>query len=498
MANARKSVFDQAGSYYLRQNYFAYNLRREEVEDLDARKNISDRAKWTWVRLKFVLLKSEEPGWLVENGDPMSIQSLATILRRYQPKALQKDVDELVQNGILKIHDGFLCDPHMVAEEAERRRNAARSEKSLAVFTGNSEESLAKQPKQTSGRPDVSNPQNGSGKGSSGDSFLEQTSGNSNSSRISTTIRSTETTSSSSSSSSSKDVQAAGQEDRREIDTPTTTARDSCGSPDGVASSPAYYWIEKVKADFSHLLNLEALVEKWLRMTSENPKWKLTEDKLRLFLRQEKRSAANSAATAAPEKPKTAEEYKARYDKDLRAMLGLYSRDDDTLDRDVNLTIQKICGCKRDMAEKIFGECAAHEIFVFYTHDQFETSEGNNVGWIGADACAKDECGIMRQLGSKWLVPGAYAALAEKRKREAEEKARREAEWKAKVEKSQAEYKAKQEAEERDRKAKQEARKRAQDEWERSQRERDLVMAREGDKLVDLPHVASAEQAYAL
>jgi hypothetical protein len=192
MANHRKSVFEQAGSYYLRQNYFAYNLRREEVEDLDARKNISDRAKWTWVRLKFVLLKSEEPGWLVENGEPMSMESLAVALRRLQPKAVKKDVEELIQNGILKVHDGFTCDPHMIAEEAEKRRKAGKSGESLADLPEDSPESLAKQPKQTPAGADVSNLPSSSGKGSAGDPVSKQTSANS--SRISSTIRSTETT----------------------------------------------------------------------------------------------------------------------------------------------------------------------------------------------------------------------------------------------------------------------------------------------------------------
>ena len=282
MANPRKSIFDQAGSYYLRQNYFAYNLRREEVEDLDARKNISDRAKWTWVRLKFVLLKCEEPGWLVENGEPMTIQSLATILRRRQPDTLRKDLEELLQNGILKLHDGFICDPRIVAEEADRRRKAGKSAETSDDFLEDSSETSGKHQKQTSAGADVSNPPNGSGEGSSGDPVSKQTSANSNSTTNSTTKRSTM---SSSTVVNSTDTRKDSAPDARE----SSVTRTTDNSPDFGAFSEsrrhaADYWItEELREMFGHL-DLQAEVTRWLEKSANTPGWKLTAEKLRKFL----------------------------------------------------------------------------------------------------------------------------------------------------------------------------------------------------------------------
>jgi hypothetical protein len=189
----RKSIFDQAASYYTRQNYFAYNLRQQEVEDLDARKNITDRAKWTWARLKFIFLKSEQPGWLVKNGKPMSTQALANVLRRRQPDTLQNDLDQLLDSGILKVHKGFICDPGVIADEEERKRlgkHRGNTEEPCRDF----EETPRKHQNSLSGHTDVSNSRNSSNKGTAGDRVSNQMSGNSNSMSSRTTTRRTTAT----------------------------------------------------------------------------------------------------------------------------------------------------------------------------------------------------------------------------------------------------------------------------------------------------------------
>jgi hypothetical protein len=141
--NPPKGVFDLAPSTLERKQFWYVNLRTEEIEDLDARKDISIQAKWTWLRLKAVFLKSEQPGILVENDRPMTMEALAIHLRRRKSSipVLEREITELLENRVLRTHAGFIYDLATLADAVELFRKKTR--KSLGSF----EEVLQRFPK---------------------------------------------------------------------------------------------------------------------------------------------------------------------------------------------------------------------------------------------------------------------------------------------------------------------------------------------------------------
>jgi hypothetical protein len=142
--------------------------------------------------------------------------------------------------------------------------------------------------------------------------------------------------------------------------------------------------------------------------------------------------------------PKTCEEYVERFGKQLRGMKGLFDRDDARLDVLVKNWIESTTNCSGRIAQEIFTNCAGADVFQLYTHDDFESEADkgnwdlNITGWCGADACAEDERGILRVLGSKWLEAGAYAR-AEAARKENERLQREEARRRDEEEAAQAE-----------------------------------------------------------
>jgi hypothetical protein len=190
--NPPKNIFDLAPSTFARKNFWFVKLRKDEIEDLDARKDISVEAKWTWVRLKSIFKQSEQPGWLIENGEPMAMQSLAQKLRRRRVDALEREINELLRGGIIKKHDGFIYDPGTLSDELEAEREAERKEK--ASKSGVKEElNCSKTGVQLSAYGDSSNAQVVDNQQSRNSATKVQLSGSS-SIRSSTTKRSTTTT----------------------------------------------------------------------------------------------------------------------------------------------------------------------------------------------------------------------------------------------------------------------------------------------------------------
>jgi hypothetical protein len=126
--NPRKPIFDLAPTTLDRKQRWYINARTEEIEDLDARKTISLEAKWTWIRLKGVLAKSEQPGILIENGEPMSSEALAVELRRRPSsvRKLEREIQELLNDRVLRKHKGFIYDYTTLSDEWSRYQKKRR------------------------------------------------------------------------------------------------------------------------------------------------------------------------------------------------------------------------------------------------------------------------------------------------------------------------------------------------------------------------------------
>jgi hypothetical protein len=61
---------------------------------------ISLNAKLTWVDLQSILSQSEQPGYLIENGEPITMKSLALRTGR-KPQIVEREIEELIEIGIL-------------------------------------------------------------------------------------------------------------------------------------------------------------------------------------------------------------------------------------------------------------------------------------------------------------------------------------------------------------------------------------------------------------
>jgi hypothetical protein len=127
--NPKKSIFDLAASTLERNGYWYFKTATAEVEDLDSRRDVSLAAKWTWIRLKCVFVKSEQYGVLMEDGEPMTIESLAVTLRRRRVDTLKKEIDELLRAKVLKMLDGYIVDPVLVGREKNRLQKLEREQK---------------------------------------------------------------------------------------------------------------------------------------------------------------------------------------------------------------------------------------------------------------------------------------------------------------------------------------------------------------------------------
>jgi hypothetical protein len=180
--NHYKRVFDIAPTTLDKRPRYYVNIRSDEIEDLNSRAYVSLSAKWTWLRLKMLMTDTEQPGILIENGQPIPVETLAVILNR-RPTSIEKlrrEIDELLNARVLRTHKGFIYDYVLLSDEWSRAR---RNNKELP---GSFEEVLSTFPQVF---PKFSQNSTKTPKNSPG-----ETSGSSNSRNSSTTKESTTTT----------------------------------------------------------------------------------------------------------------------------------------------------------------------------------------------------------------------------------------------------------------------------------------------------------------
>lgn len=77
---------------------------------------ISDKAKLTFIRLQPMLKRSEDEGYLVEDGKPIALRTLARQIGKTE-KALTNEIEELIEVRLLKKDGKKICDPWIVADK---------------------------------------------------------------------------------------------------------------------------------------------------------------------------------------------------------------------------------------------------------------------------------------------------------------------------------------------------------------------------------------------
>ena len=128
IADVAPSTFaSRRGHMYFYSRLYADAVRRVQVS------GISNAAKLTYFYLQPLLKQSDEPGYLVMNGQPMSTKTLASLLG-IKKVALEKNLEELIDIGLLskKISPEIptMFDPIMALdEEASSYENDRKSAK---------------------------------------------------------------------------------------------------------------------------------------------------------------------------------------------------------------------------------------------------------------------------------------------------------------------------------------------------------------------------------
>ena len=117
--NAPKNPTDLAPSTFARQrasDTLPWSKLYGETVLLVYGAAISDRAKLTFIRLQPMLKRSEEEGYLVEDGKPIALRTLARQIGKTE-KALTNEIEELIDVRLLKKDGKKICDPWMVADK---------------------------------------------------------------------------------------------------------------------------------------------------------------------------------------------------------------------------------------------------------------------------------------------------------------------------------------------------------------------------------------------
>jgi hypothetical protein len=117
--NPPKSPIDLAPSTFARQRAHGLlpwsRLYAETVQTL-FHVRTSDKAKLAWIRLQPILNRSEEEGYLIEDGAPMTMRSLARQICKTEA-ALEREIQELIEVRLLKKDGDTIYDPIMVLDK---------------------------------------------------------------------------------------------------------------------------------------------------------------------------------------------------------------------------------------------------------------------------------------------------------------------------------------------------------------------------------------------
>jgi hypothetical protein len=82
-------------------NNWYVKVTNAEIEEVNAMKGIPVAAKWTWIRLKSLMTKTDEQGVLIQDGEPMSIESIARALKRSRTSVLEAEIRTLIEHRVL-------------------------------------------------------------------------------------------------------------------------------------------------------------------------------------------------------------------------------------------------------------------------------------------------------------------------------------------------------------------------------------------------------------
>jgi hypothetical protein len=103
---------------------------------------LSAEAVRTWLLLQPVLFRSERPGYLIENGKPMGLESLSNEI--WKPvEELECELPELLKFKLLKKEGKLLFDPWMVSDQKARaeRQTSSNDDGSLGEGTAQTSQS---------------------------------------------------------------------------------------------------------------------------------------------------------------------------------------------------------------------------------------------------------------------------------------------------------------------------------------------------------------------
>jgi hypothetical protein len=411
MSNPRKSIFDLALSSIAGRKNWHLNTRIEEIEDLAARRRVSVEAKWTWIRLKGVFLRSELPGLLMENGEPMTMESIARELKRDYSAVLKREIDELINAGVLKKLGEFICDPATLSDYVEHKR------KTEGI---NVEQTLDKLRKQHSAVADSSNPQ-------VVDNERPKINGHKNQpSASSSTSNRTERTITGLTAEPTSAPHSA--EAVPTINRQTAPSSLAWAANDSELDAD----LNKLSAEFP-TLDVRKEFPVWLARCGKDghePTREWFVGFLRLAVQHAKKQSATPARNgdaAAPKKRKgaaTDEEISVA----LRDMPAFEGRTEKERQVQIKQWWRKHISAPFN-SDWIYGG----DDTVAYTVDKFETDSDreDSIGIAGVNHIAEDENGIIRRKDSKWLVPGAYAAAKAEREAEAAQRKAENEKWHA-------------------------------------------------------------------
>jgi hypothetical protein len=331
---------------------------------------IPDRAKVVWVLLQPLLKRSEEPGFLVEEGKPMSIQSLAMELWRDEQQ-LTDDIETLLRCRWLKRDErGVILDPIMVLDLAATEYRASEA---TSLPNGGHDYTLSEK------------------------------------------IRSDQTRQRSESESDFKEGSDRNSEPPDDSDAPASAAVGSASGPSPemakLAPDVTPEWLGTLKVNPANSgKDVNAIVMR----ARKHRKYidggvVITRQIINGWLKREPLGkAAKPAPVDAEAKRKRIEQIRQKREeklKDFSPCIGYETRYSDSAENRTARRIREIIGFEPEQSE-IF-DWLDTGILARFEPDK-ETWAGNKAyGIAGANNVVKDENGIVRMKGSKWLEKAA-------------------------------------------------------------------------------------------